>query len=35
MRDRLYDLIARNRYRWFGRLDVCILPTSTSVGSDP
>jgi predicted DCC family thiol-disulfide oxidoreductase YuxK len=35
MRDRLYDLIARNRYRWFGRLDVCILPTSTSVGSEP
>jgi predicted DCC family thiol-disulfide oxidoreductase YuxK len=35
MRDRLYDLVARNRYRWFGRLDVCILPTSTSVGSDP
>jgi predicted DCC family thiol-disulfide oxidoreductase YuxK len=27
LRDRLYDLIARNRYRWFGRLDACILPT--------
>jgi predicted DCC family thiol-disulfide oxidoreductase YuxK len=35
VRDRVYDLIACNRYRWFGRLDVCILPTSTSVGSDP
>jgi predicted DCC family thiol-disulfide oxidoreductase YuxK len=28
LRDRLYDLIARNRYRWFGRLDVCMLPNS-------
>jgi predicted DCC family thiol-disulfide oxidoreductase YuxK len=27
-RDRVYDLIARNRYRWFGRLDVCRLPNS-------
>jgi predicted DCC family thiol-disulfide oxidoreductase YuxK len=27
-RDRVYDLIARNRYRWFGRLDVCVLPNS-------
>ena len=26
LRDGLYDLIARNRYRWFGRLDACILP---------
>jgi len=34
LRDRLYDLVARNRYRWFGRLDVCILPTSPT-GSDP
>jgi predicted DCC family thiol-disulfide oxidoreductase YuxK len=28
LRDRLYDLVARNRYRWFGRLHVCILPNS-------
>jgi predicted DCC family thiol-disulfide oxidoreductase YuxK len=35
IRDAIYNLVARNRYRWFGRLDVCILPTSTSVGSDP
>jgi len=28
LRDGLYDLIARNRYHWFGRLDVCILPTA-------
>jgi predicted DCC family thiol-disulfide oxidoreductase YuxK len=23
-----YDLVARNRYRWFGRRDACILPNS-------
>jgi predicted DCC family thiol-disulfide oxidoreductase YuxK len=28
IRDAVYDLIARNRYRWFGRRDVCALPTS-------
>jgi predicted DCC family thiol-disulfide oxidoreductase YuxK len=28
LRNRVYDLIARNRYRWFGRLDVCMLPNS-------
>ena len=27
IRDHLYDFIARNRYRWFGRLDTCIVPT--------
>lgn len=27
-RDRLYDLVARNRFRWFGRRESCILPTS-------
>lgn len=26
-RDALYDLVARNRYRWFGRTDACRLPT--------
>ncbi len=26
-RDAVYDLIARNRYRWFGRKDACIIPT--------
>jgi len=25
IRDRLYDLIARNRYRWFGRTEQCRL----------
>jgi predicted DCC family thiol-disulfide oxidoreductase YuxK len=26
VRDALYDLIARHRYRWFGRADTCRLP---------
>jgi predicted DCC family thiol-disulfide oxidoreductase YuxK len=27
MRDGIYDLIARNRYRWFGKKDACMVPT--------
>ena len=27
VRDRVYRLIASNRYRWFGRLEVCRIPT--------
>ena len=27
IRDYLYDVIARNRYRWFGRLEACMVPT--------
>ncbi len=27
LRDWLYRLIARNRYRWFGRTDACMMPT--------
>lgn len=27
IRDSVYDLIARRRYRWFGRRDVCMVPT--------
>lgn len=27
LRHALYDMIARNRYRWFGRTDQCLLPT--------
>ncbi|MBX7223433.1 MAG: DCC1-like thiol-disulfide oxidoreductase family protein [Blastocatellia bacterium] len=26
IRDRLYDLVARFRYRFFGKLDACLLP---------
>jgi predicted DCC family thiol-disulfide oxidoreductase YuxK len=28
IRDWIYDLVARNRYRWFGRRDACMLPNS-------
>lgn len=27
IRDRVYDWVARNRYRWFGRRDTCRVPT--------
>jgi predicted DCC family thiol-disulfide oxidoreductase YuxK len=27
LRDWVYDAVARNRYRWFGRRDVCMVPT--------
>ena len=27
VRDWVYDLIARHRYRWFGRTDACRMPT--------
>jgi len=27
VRDRLYRLVAKNRYRWFGRSDTCMVPT--------
>jgi predicted DCC family thiol-disulfide oxidoreductase YuxK len=27
VRDAVYDWIARNRYRWFGRRDTCRMPT--------
>lgn len=27
VRDRVYDWIAHNRYRWFGRRDQCRMPT--------
>ena len=26
IRDLIYDLIAYNRYRWFGRRDTCMIP---------
>ena len=28
VRDSIYSFIARNRYRWFGRNDVCMIPTA-------
>jgi predicted DCC family thiol-disulfide oxidoreductase YuxK len=27
VRDGLYSLVARNRYRWFGRTEACMIPT--------
>jgi predicted DCC family thiol-disulfide oxidoreductase YuxK len=27
-RNALYDLIARNRYKWFGKTDTCMLPSA-------
>ncbi|WP_291910646.1 thiol-disulfide oxidoreductase DCC family protein [Chitinophaga sp. CB10] len=27
IRDGVYNMIARNRYRWFGRQDACMVPT--------
>ena len=27
LRDACYDVIARNRYRWFGKRETCLLPT--------
>jgi predicted DCC family thiol-disulfide oxidoreductase YuxK len=32
IRDALYDLIARHRYRWFGRRDTCMTPTPDLAG---
>lgn len=27
IRDAVYDLIAKNRYKWFGKKDECMIPT--------
>ena len=27
IRDGLYNVVARNRYRWFGRFETCVVPT--------
>jgi len=27
LRDPVYDVVARNRIRWFGRLESCLVPT--------
>jgi len=27
LRDILYDWVAKNRYRWFGSLQACMVPT--------
>ena len=30
--DPLYSFIARNRFKWFGRRDVCLIPTAEEQG---
>lgn len=43
IRDAAYDLVARKRYRWFGKREVCMVPTAAllsrfmdqSLGSGP
>jgi hypothetical protein len=35
IRDAIYDLVARNSYRWFGRRDACILPNSDHSADRP
>lgn len=32
VRDPLYRLVARNRYRWFGRRDACVVPSPDVAG---
>lgn len=27
IRDKLYDYIAKNRYKWFGKTESCMIPT--------
>lgn len=27
VRDFIYDIFARNRYKWFGKKEVCMIPT--------
>jgi len=27
IRDGVYDIISRNRYKWFGKKDQCMIPT--------
>tara|TARA_R110002126_G_scaffold138964_3_gene283505 strand:+ start:33 stop:449 length:417 start_codon:yes stop_codon:yes gene_type:complete len=27
IRNHIYDYVARNRYRWFGKKDACMIPT--------
>lgn len=27
IRDRVYDHVAKNRYRWYGKKDACMVPT--------
>lgn len=28
IRDMIYDFVAKNRYKWFGKKEVCVLPNT-------
>ena len=28
IRDAVYDYVARNRYKWFGKKDQCVIPSA-------
>jgi len=30
-RDKIYDFIARNRYKWFGKINSCIIPDKVNI----
>ena len=32
IRDAVYDWVARNRYRWFGKRESCRVPTPELLG---
>ncbi len=32
IRDSIYNLVSRNRYRWFGKRDTCRIPTDAERG---
>ena len=32
LRNAVYDLVARNRYKWFGKKDSCMIPTAEMRG---
>lgn len=31
VRDRIYKMIARNRYNWFGKRETCMIPTKEQI----
>jgi len=31
IRDYIYDIIAKNRYKWFGKKDTCRIPTKEEI----
>jgi predicted DCC family thiol-disulfide oxidoreductase YuxK len=32
IRDWVYEIVARHRYQWFGKRDVCMVPTAETSG---